>query len=89
MLAGEWVPVKERGVVQSIGVFNGFVSQFIVVTIFPILVNSIGNWVFLILVGFDILAALHIWFVRIDMNKDDMDGIFLKRTSSFIKLRQD
>ena len=89
MLAGEWVPVKKRGIVQSIGVFNGFLSQFIVVTLFPLLVNLIDNYVFLVFVVFDCLAAVHIWLVRIEMSKAEVDNIFLKRASSFVKVNED
>ena len=84
MLAAELIPVKNRGTVQSIGVFNGFLSQFIVVTLFPILVQSIDQYVFLILAVFAFLAAVHIWFVKVEMRKEVVDSLFLKRASSFI-----
>ena len=84
MLAAELIPVKNRGTVQSMGVFNGFLSQFIVVTLFPILVQSIDQYVFLILAVFAFMAAVHIWFVKVTMEKEVVDSLFLKRASSFI-----
>ena len=86
MLAGELVDVEKRGIVQGLGISNGFLSQFIVATLFPILVQSIDQYVFLIMAGFDFLAAIHIWLIKIEMRNEEIDGLFLKRASSFIKL---
>ena len=54
------------------------------VTLFPILVQSIDQYVFLMLAVFAFLAAVHIWFERVEMEKEVVDSLFLKRTSSFI-----
>ena len=87
MLAAELTPVKNRGTVQSVGVSNGFLSQFIVITVFPLLVQSIDQYTFLIFAVFDFLAVFHIWILKVEMGHQEKQSLFLKRESSFIKSR--
>ena len=55
-------------------------------TVFPLLVQSIGKYVFLIMAIFDFLSAVHMRSVKIKMTKHEMDQIVIKRRSSIISL---